>query len=208
MPGYVYLHGFASSPQSSKAQYFRTQMAGRGLDLVIPALDEGDFEHLTLSRQLGVVERAVGSERCILFGSSMGGYLAALYAQSHAEVERVVLLAPAFDFARRWAERLGPEQMELWKRQGWMNVFHYGEGRERQVGYELFEDALQYPAYPEVKQPALVLHGVRDDVVPPERSKRFAEMRPNATLRFFESGHELTNVTAEMWRESEQFLFA
>ena len=55
---YVYLHGFASGPQSSKAQFFRARMAAEyGIDLVIPDLNEGDFEHLTISRQLGVIER-------------------------------------------------------------------------------------------------------------------------------------------------------
>ena len=102
----VYLHGFASSPHSSKAQFFLRKFAALGVPMEIPILDEGRFEELTISGQLAVIERAVGDQPAILIGSSLGGYLAALYANRHpAQVEKLVLLAPAFQFPRRWRER-------------------------------------------------------------------------------------------------------
>src|SRR4051812_186763 len=105
----IYLHGFASSPASGKARYFAQLLRDAGAAVEIPVLDEGDFEHLTLSGQLGVIERAAPGEPVSLIGSSMGGYLAALYAERHPEVSRLVLLAPAFRFAYRWQERMGAE---------------------------------------------------------------------------------------------------
>ena len=51
----VYLHGFASSPNSSKAQFFRRKFAERGIQMEIPILDEGKFEELTISGQLAVI---------------------------------------------------------------------------------------------------------------------------------------------------------
>ena len=59
----------------------------------------------------------------------MGGYLAALYAARHPEVDKVVLMAPAFCFRRRWRETLGDAKMEEWRGSGALDVFHYGEGR-------------------------------------------------------------------------------
>src|SRR5258708_932895 len=105
----VYLHGFASSPQSKKARFFEARLADRGVPVEIPDLAAGDFEHLTLSGQLGVIERACGGDPVTLIGSSMGGYLAAIYAARHPEVERLILMAPAFCLARRWASVFGPE---------------------------------------------------------------------------------------------------
>jgi pimeloyl-ACP methyl ester carboxylesterase len=102
----VYLHGFASSPSSSKAQFFRRKFDERSVPMEIPQLDEGNFEGLTISGQLKVIERAVAGKPAILMGSSLGGYLAALYAARHPEIERLVLLAPAFQFlamARRFS---------------------------------------------------------------------------------------------------------
>ena len=92
---YLYLHGFASGPQSRKAQFFREKLASVGVSLEIPALDEGDFEHLTISRQLALIARELRGERVVVMGSSMGGYLASLYASQYPGVERMVLLAPA-----------------------------------------------------------------------------------------------------------------
>ena len=94
----VYLHGFASSPLSSKAQFFRRKFAAAGISMEIPQLDEGRFEELTISSQLAVIDRVVDGQPAILMGSSLGGYLAALYAGRHPEIERLVLLAPAFQF--------------------------------------------------------------------------------------------------------------
>ena len=137
----------------------------------------------------------------------MGGYLAALYAARHPEVEKLLLLAPAFSFASRWPETLGERTMEQWKRTNTLNVFHYSEGREVELGYQLVEDARQYEAYPDVAQPALIFHGRHDTVVPPEYSVKFAERHPNVSLRLLDSDHELANVLDEMWMETEEFLF-
>ena len=132
---YLYAHGFASSPQSRKAQAFREAFATLGLNLEIPALDGGDFEHLTISGQLSIIRHTLQGDRVCLLGSSMGGYLAALYAAAHPEVQKVVLMAPAFHFAERWMERV-PTGVPL-------DVYHYGEKRNRSVHFRLLEDAFE-----------------------------------------------------------------
>ena len=203
----VYLHGFASSPHSSKAQFFRRQFAEHGVPMEIPVLDEGRFEELTVTGQLAVIERAVGGEPAILIGSSLGGYLAALYASRHpSQIEKLVLLAPAFQFPGRWRERYSPEDWEQWKREGSAPVFHYGEGRERRLGYQFMEDAAKFEDEPEFPQPALILHGKRDNVVPASISSSYASRRPATKLVLFESGHELTDVLEPMWVEISNFL--
>lgn len=200
----LYLHGFASGPSSSKAQFFRLRLG----ELEIPDLSQGDFERLTLTRQLRVIERAAGSEPVSLIGSSLGGYLASLYAARHAEVERLVLLAPAFGFARRWAERLGPPHLEQWKGTGWMEVFHYGDNRSRRVSYALVEDAARYEDYPDFRQPGLIFHGARDDVVPVALSEKFAAAHPNVRLEVLDSGHDLLNVLEYMASKIAEFFSA
>jgi len=203
---YVYLHGFASGPRSRKAEAFRAGLATRGIELEVPALDQGDFEHLTISGQLRVVERLLGGEPGRIAGSSMGGYLAALYAAGHPEVERVVLLAPAFSFSERWGDLVSPAGMEKWRETGWLEVFHYGEGRVRRVHYGLFEDALKYAGSPDFGQPGLIFHGFRDAVVPVELSRAFAAGHGNVGLREVDSDHELLNVLGEITAEGVEFL--
>lgn len=197
---FLYVHGFASSPQSKKAEKFRAALAERGVPVDVPAMDQGDFEHLTISGQLQVLENAAAGERVGLIGSSMGGYLASLYAARHPEAARLVLLAPAFGFARRWDAKIGEPKPAAFE------VFHYGDNRMRRVHYGLIEDALRFPSAPDFAQPALIFHGIRDEVVPIEHSRNFAVRHPNARLTELDSDHELLNVLDRVVGESLPFL--
>jgi pimeloyl-ACP methyl ester carboxylesterase len=71
----------------------------------------------------------------------------------------------------------------------------------------LIEDARQYEAYPDVRQPTLILHGNNDTVVPADLSVAFAARHPNVDLHVLNSDHELVNVLDDMWMETEAFLF-
>jgi pimeloyl-ACP methyl ester carboxylesterase len=194
----LYAHGFASSPQSRKAKAFQSVMFSRGIEVIIPALDGGDFEHLTISGQLKIMENALDGEPARLIGSSMGGYLAALYAATHPEVDRLVLMAPAFGFAYRWQEKLVPGAD--------FEVFHYGTNEMRRVHYGLIEDALGYPGAPDFNQRALIFHGIHDNVVPVDYSRDFAAAHPNAELIELDSDHELLNVLGAVTDAAAAFL--
>jgi len=202
----IYLHGFASGPTSKKAAWFRDRFAARGIDIEIPDLAAGDFDHLTITGQLSVLERAAKGEPVQLIGSSLGGYLAALYAARHPEAERLVLMAPAFNFIARWRERVGPDGMMRWKETGKLDVMHYGDGRMHQLHYGLIDDGCEYEAYPGFPQPAIIFHGKKDDVVPPEYSITFSQQHENVDLHLVDSGHELLDVLDEMWQKSASFL--
>jgi uncharacterized protein len=175
----LYLHGFASSPASRKARFFTEKLRERDVPLEVPDLAAGDFEHLTISGQLHALEGQLAGEPAVLIGSSLGGYLAALYASRHPEIERLILLAPAFDFHSLWRRELGPERMARWEQNGWTPVFHYAEGREVPLSFEFMQDAARRDPFPAFPQPALVFHGNQDRIVPVEASIRFAEKHPN-----------------------------
>ncbi len=206
----VYLHGFASSPLSNKATFFQRRFDELGLKLEIPQLDEGNFEALTITGQMKVIDRAVGAGPAVLIGSSLGGYLAALYAARHLNIkpniERVVLMAPAFQFPKRWRQKFPAEELALWKHEGSRQFYHYAFQGERPLGYGFVEDADRYEDEPDFQQPGLILHGTEDTVVPKEVSCQFAGRHPNVTIRLFEAGHELTDVLEQLWTETAMFL--
>jgi uncharacterized protein len=202
----VYLHGFASSPSSRKARFFAEKFKALGIPFHAPALDQGDFRNLTVTRQLALVETLLAGESVVLMGSSLGGYLAALIAGRHPEIARLVLLAPAFNLHERWTSQTTGQQLADWQRNGEMPVFHYGAGQELPIAYEFFEDAKRYAPFPSFVQPALLFHGLQDNVVPVESSVHYREFHPNVQLFRMDSGHELTDVLDMIWQRTEEFL--
>ena len=97
--------------------------------------------------------------------------------------------------------------MREWKRTGVLQVFHYGEGREVALGFQLIEDAREFEDYPKFPQPTLIFHGRHDTVVPPGHSITFSQQHADTTLRMMESDHQLLNVLDDIWMETERFLF-
>lgn len=205
---YVYLHGFASGPTSRKARFFQNAIGKRAIHLEIPALDRGDFEHLTISGQLAALDSLLSGAPARLIGSSMGGYLAALYASTHPEISRVVLLAPAFDFVDLLERSHPPEKLAAWRDSGWTEVFHHSTGGLRPLHYGLLHDARQYPAIPNFSQSAVIFHGTADDVVPISLSRDFACAHGNVELFELPSGHELLDVLDEIAARAIPFLTA
>jgi len=207
MPQIIYLHGFASSPDSKKAKIFSSRFGREGVAVKVPNLVTDGFRNLTVTGQLKAIEAASDGQKVSLIGSSMGGYLAALYAARHAEVERLVLLAPAFGFARLWADTLGPEKVRRWQRHGAIDVMNYAAGGQlEELGWQLMDDARNYEEDPAILQPCLIYHGVQDTVVPVQASRSFARTRTCCELREMESDHELMNVIEEVWQGTREFL--
>jgi hypothetical protein len=202
----VYLHGFASGPSSAKAVFLKAKLAEREVDLFVPDLNEGDFAGLTVTRILAHLARLLaGARRVILFGSSLGGYAAALHAARDPErVVAAVVLAPAFGFGRRFLERLPPEVRAA----GELEVYHYATGQPAHIKTAIFEDALRYPEEPDVRCPVLDIHGRFDESVPVAISEAFAAKRPNVRLVILEDDHQIkTRASLDaIWRETESFL--
>jgi len=204
---FIYLHGFASSPRSTKAVFFRERLTRLGHTVIVPDLEEGDFQGLTITRQLGVVRREIARSHgeLALIGSSMGGYLAVLAANEEPRIRQLVLMAPAIEMKARWTVRYGAEQFARWKATGVAPTFHYAHGEERMIGYGLYEDLDRYDPAPPVRIPALAFMGRKDETVAPAAVERWAAQNPSVRLRLLDSGHELIDQLETMWTESAAF---
>ena len=205
---YIYLHGFASSPKSNKAQYLRDRFEEIAVDLNVLDLNQGDFTNLTLSRQ--IQQTIAAFPNChtpiTLIGSSFGGLTAAWVAQQQQQVEKMILLAPAFGFPQSWYSRLQAEQIEQWRKSGFLSVYHYGEKQQSPLRYQFLKDAENYPVV-ELKRwlPTLILHGIGDEVVPIQVSQDYASQHKQTKLIELDSDHGLNDVKARIWQEIYQW---
>ena len=202
----IYLHGFASSPQSSKAIRFERELARHGVGYACPDFNLPSFEDLTVTRMLDQTREAIRAAPrgpVALIGSSLGAFVAVLSAAlSRPTVDRLLLLAPALDL------RDGPQGADVgqWRRDGRLRIFHHAWNEYRDVGFALYEDAARYDTLNLVLPlPVLVFQGRQDDAVSSELVERWARTQPNVDLRMVDDGHQLSASIDGIWTASERF---
>jgi uncharacterized protein len=193
MMKFIYLHGFASGPDSQKACVFKDRFQKARQSLSVPDLQEGDFENLTLSKQVALIQRIIDKnpeDSYALIGSSMGGYVAALTAETRKEITALYLMAPGFNFLNRWVRRLNwdldstiPDSIQ---------VYNYRYQKEVTLSTGLFRDAKEWNSLPLKRQlPVRVVHGVHDETVPIQESRDFVRSRSWCQLQEVDSDHGL-----------------
>jgi pimeloyl-ACP methyl ester carboxylesterase len=210
-PHVFYLHGFASSPQSTKVGYFSERLREHGVEVRCPDFNQPDFATLTISRmldQLGAELAQRDGAPATLFGSSLGGTLAILAAERFtARIDRLVLMAPAVMFAKPGHHLLPPERIDEWQRRGSLPFFHYADNAERPLNVAFYQDSLRYDAFhATVNQPTLIFQGVRDASVDYRTVEAFANARPGVTLSLLDDDHQLIASLPRMWNDIQDFL--
>ena len=218
-PRFIWLHGFASGPQSGKGQFLRARLEERGAHLVLPDLNDPAFLDLTVSRMLAQVDLlAQGDGPLVLFGSSLGGFTAATWALTRpGRTAALVLLAPAFDLGPRWSARMDPAELAQWRAAGRHAFDHYARGRKEDLSVAFLDDAFRHEPYPLPDCPTLVIQGAQDEVVEPRLAREFARRMgeraaqrggPSISLVELQQGHELNADLPGLWRIIEPHLAA
>ena len=194
MNRFLYLHGLASGPYSQKATAFRKKFDSLQLELEIPDLENGNFKNLTLSGQMTIIETYLErfpDDSWGVIGSSMGGYLAALASDSREEIKAIYLIAPAFEFLRRWEEKVirnyGEGAMPAL-----IHLFHYRKKKICPLSTKIFDDAKKWDRISFQRTiPTRIIHGVHDESVGIEVSRKFASGRMACRLTELDSDHGL-----------------
>ncbi len=206
---YIYLHGFASGPGSTKAQALKSRFASVGIDLLVPDLNRGDFTHLTISRQIAQVVDLFPQDGSpiTLIGASLGGWTAAIIAQDYPQVERLVLLAPAFDFLDYWLPKLGADRLKCWQDIGYLSIYHHAVQNLLPLHYDFLIDARKYHFFKSDRLlPTVIIHGIHDRVIPIASSRDFATKHPWVKLIELDSDHALTDRIEQIWQKAYRFL--
>jgi hypothetical protein len=203
---YIYLHGFASSPDSAKARFIRDRFLEKQIFLSVPDLNQNNFSELTLTRQIRQVSQEFNDVPVTLIGSSLGGLTAAWLGEKYPQIERLVLLAPAFGFLSSYLTRLGSEAVQNWQESGFLSVYHYAEKRSLPLSYQFVLDSQNYADHALRRSiPTLILHGQRDEVIPLTASQEYAQSRSWAELIELDSDHGLGNALPEIWSKIQLF---
>lgn len=204
---YAYLHGLSSGPGSRKGIALAHAFEDRGQRLTLLDLNRPSLERLSFAAALDALDDMdrSGAGQWRLIGSSWGGWLSARWAELNPErVDRLVLLSPAFDFAPCWERALGSGKLSDWQTSGELPVPN-PEGGFSSLHYGFYQESLVGPAYPDVTRPALILHGVSDELIPIAHSRKFASEHANVRLVELDDDHSLQRSIPRITEETLRF---
>eukprot|EP00903_Cladosiphon_okamuranus_P011593 g10903.t1 len=215
---YVYCHGFLSGPSSVKGQALRETLRETGVALNLLNLNavEDDPGSITCSgaveavRAFHLEQKSVAGDpglKLRIVGSSLGGFISARYAELYPdEVDRIFLICPSFGLGTRAQNFGSPAEMAEWERTG-ARVFPLSTGGEARVPWAFVEEARLQTDYPAYRCPAVIVHGLYDEVVPAAVTRSLVEGSGDLARRtfamFVEDNHALIepstmDLTAKM----------
>jgi pimeloyl-ACP methyl ester carboxylesterase len=183
-PGVVWLSGYRSDMESTKASALDAEAERRGLGLLRfdysgHGHSEGRLEDGTVSRWLEetlMLVRAETDGPQIVVGSSMGGYLALLAARALNEagetgrIKGLILIAPAVDFTEAliWAKAPDEARRAIMDEGVWRRPSVYSSEPDC-FTRALIEDGRKHlllGAMIRTRAPTVVLQGMQDPDVP------------------------------------------
>jgi pimeloyl-ACP methyl ester carboxylesterase len=189
-PGLIWLGGFRSDMQGSKARAVDRFGAEHGLavtrfDYSGHGQTGGDFNLGNITRwleeSLAVFETTVGPQ--IVIGSSMGGWLALLLIRElrrrgTSRVIGLVLIAPATDMTELMQAQMTKKQRSLLLKQGFVEEPSEYSPDPYRINLSMIEDGRHHLLFGraiETGCPVTILQGARDRDVPKEHALKLVQ---------------------------------
>jgi pimeloyl-ACP methyl ester carboxylesterase len=143
---------------------------------------EGRFIDYTLSDWLADARLALdllkNGPPITIVGNSLGGWIAWLLAQERQEVERLVLIAPAFNMMGLRARSIDPGRCHEWHSGGWMPWDDDPLHKDWPLSWKWVEESEAYwkQSFERLRPVSTsILHGLEDTVILPSGSSQFVE---------------------------------
>ena len=199
----ILCHGMESAKHSEKLIFLAQSLAERGIlalrfDFRYVGESSGKFADITYSGEVEDLKAAyelIQSRqpgKTVIFGSSMGGTVALLFAAQEPKVAAVVTLAAPVHPENFPKRVLTPNQLQRWRERG------YTTYNGQRLNISLLED-LEKIDVPEaarrIRCPVLILHGDADEVVPVTEAYELHEclISPKRLAIFNNTDHRFSN---------------
>lgn len=135
-----------------------------------------DGQHLTHPPQ---ARQDAPIPRVTIVGNSLGGWIAWLIAQEFEFVDRLILIAPAFNMMGVRATQIAPERRQAWQNTGWMPWDDDPLHKDWALSWKWVEESEAYwqTTFDRLRPVrTTVLHGLQDTVILPDGSREFARL--------------------------------
>jgi len=114
--------------------------------------------------------------RVTIVGNSLGGWIAWLIAQEFNIVDRLILIAPAFNMMGLRAKQISAERRQAWQSTGWMPWDDEPLHKDWPLSWKWVEESEAYwkTTFDRLRPvETTILHGRQDTVILPEGSEEF-----------------------------------
>lgn len=143
---------------------------------------EGSFTDYTLSDWMAdarlVLNVLQDGPPITIVGNSLGSWIAWLMAQEFEQIERLVLIAPAFNMMGVRARTISEERRHAWLTAGWMPWDDDEMHRDFPIAWKWVEESEAYwkHSFDRLRPvKTTILHGLQDTVILPQGSSQFVE---------------------------------
>ena len=143
---------------------------------------DGQFTDYTLSDWIADARAVLGLIKngppITIVGNSLGGWIAWLMAQEYPAVEKLVLIAPAFNMMGVRAKQVSAARRQAWKTNGWMPWDDEPAHKDWPLSWKWVEESEAYwKTSVDRLRPVntTILHGLQDTVILPSGSREFVE---------------------------------
>jgi pimeloyl-ACP methyl ester carboxylesterase len=143
---------------------------------------EGTFTDYTLSDWIVdarlVLDTLTSGPPITIVGNSLGGWIAWLMAQEYEQIERLVLIAPAFNMMGLRAQSIPTARRQAWHTTGWMPWDDDPLHKDWPLSWRWVEESEAYwkTSFDRLRHVhTTILHGLQDEVILPGGSKQFVE---------------------------------
>ncbi len=198
----LFAHGFEGSPDGGKPTHMIEEL---GWEVVAPVMSDKGWN---IEQETEVLLEYIDSgDFDIIAGSSMGGLAAANASALRPDAQfGLLLIAPAFGLSEMWRTSLSAEEIEVWEQGDARAYHHHGFGHDITLDWGFMQTADKM-SWPKLNHPTVILHGIQDDIVPIENSRRMASENTNViALMEIEDGHRMQEAKGHFAKAAEMCL--
>jgi len=160
-----YIHGYLSSPDSTKGALFKQKLNARAI-----RYRDCKPEELIIAECLKKIKKEIEKDdEVILIGSSLGGFLAAKTALENSDIKQIILLNPA----------IIPTNLDL----------SFFKEMPKQILLDMQDKNLFQK---KIKSEIYIIIGTKDELIPLKWTIEFA-VSQETTIRFLNDDHSFTN---------------
>jgi len=186
-PAVIICHGFSGSKSQLKFVKLSRELSKKNVvslrfDFSGHSDSEGEAENFTIKQGIKDLEAGfkflsrlsfVDKRRIGLLGHSLAGVIVSLFATNHPEIKTMVFWAPALNQKKLFKKWYTPDQIKKMQKQGYLDLEDF------RIGIKYFDEAKNRDFTDEttkLKIPILIIHGIKDDVVPVNESRRLFKL--------------------------------